>query len=129
MAFTANIQEAALSSFSISEDLSAKQWHIVKIGATDGSVLLADTAGTYVPGILFDVGLDGSSDVVHGRVVIQGESMLKIGGNISAGNPIQADTDGMGIVSTTADLTFCRALEGGVDGDVIRVILGSEGIF
>ncbi len=76
-----------------------------------------------------DTGLDGSSDVEHGDVAIAGESQCKIGGNISIDDPLQADTDGMAIVGTTADHIFARALEGGVDGDLIRCIISSEGIF
>ena len=116
-------------SYTISEDLSAKQFFVLKEGTTTGSVLLADTAGGDVVGILQDTGLDGSSSVTHGLVRTSGESKLKIGGNITNGNPLQADTDGMAIVATTADLVFGKALESGVDGDIIRCQIGYAGIF
>ena len=116
-------------SYQISEDLSSSQYFVMKQGTTIKSALLADTAGEVVIGILQDTGLNGSSDVEHGDVRIEGESLCKIGGNISIDDPLQADTDGMAIVATTADHVFARALEGGVDGDLIRVIVSSEGIF
>ena len=127
MAFAAGKNQT--ESYEISENLSAKQYHVMKSGTTIKSALIADTAGEVVIGILQDTGLDGSSDVEHGDVAIAGESRCKIGGNISIDDPLQADTDGMAIVATTADHVFARALEGGVDGDLIRVIISSEGIF
>ncbi len=116
-------------SYTISEDLSAKQFFVLKDGTTTGSALLADTAGGAVLGILQDTGLDGSSTVAHALVRTAGESKVKIGGNISIRDPLQADTDGMAIVATTADKVFGRALEDGVDGDIIRASISSEGIF
>ena len=127
MAFAAGQNQT--ESYEISEDLSAKPFHIMKQGTTLKSALIASSAGEVVIGILQDTGLDGSSDVEHGDVAIAGESLLKIGGNISIDDPLQADTDGMAIVGTTADHIFARALEGGVDGDLIRCIISSEGIF
>ena len=115
--------------FSFSEDVSAKQFHLVKDGATAGTVLLADTAGGVVRGIIQDTGLNGSSTPVHGLVRVSGESQVKIGGNISIGDPLQADTDAMAIVATTGDYVFARALEAGVDGDIIRAQLTFEGTF
>jgi len=116
-------------SYEISEDLSAKQFYVMKSGTTTKSALLADTAGEVVIGILQDIGLDGSTNVEHGLVRISGESLCKIGGTISIDDPLQADTDGMAIVATTADHVFARALNAGVDGDLIRVNISSEGIF
>ena len=127
MAFAAG--QGQDESYEISENLSAKQFHVMKQGATLKSALEADTAGEVVIGILQDTGLDGSSDVEHGIVRTGGESLCKIGGNISIDDPLQADTDGMAIVAASADHVFARALEGGVDGDLIRVIISSEGIF
>lgn len=116
-------------SYEISENASTKQFHVYKQGTTLKSALIADTAGEVVLGVLQDTGLDGSSDVEHGMIRKSGESSCKIGGNISTDDPLQADTDGMAIIATTADHVFGRALEGGVDGDLIRIEIQSEGIF
>jgi len=116
-------------SYEISENLSSSQYFLMVQGLTLKSALLASSAGEVVLGILQDTGLDGSSDVEHGDVRIGGESLCKIGGNISTDDPLQADTDGMAIIATTADHVFGRALEGGVDGDLIRIKIESEGIF
>jgi len=127
MAFAAG--EGQDQSYEISENLSSSQFFVVKQGTTLKSALLADTAGEVVLGILQDTGLDGSTNVEHGNVRKSGESLCKIGGTISIDDPLQADTDGMAIVATTADHVFARALEAGVDGDLIRVEISSEGIF
>ena len=127
MAFAAGV--GVDQSYEISEDASAKQYHVYKQGTTLKSALIATSAGEVVLGILQDTGLDGSTDVEHGDIRKSGESLCKIGGNISIDDPLQADTDGMAIIGTTADHIFARALEGGVDGDLIRVEIQSEGIF
>lgn len=127
MAFAAGAGQD--QSYEISEDASSKQFHIMKQGTTLKSALLASSAGEVVLGILQDTGLNGSSNVEHGNVRKSGESLCKIGGNISIDDPLQADTDAMAIVATTADHVFARALEGGVDGDLIRIEISSEGIF
>ena len=127
MAFAAG--EGQDQSYEISEDASAKQYHVYKQGTTLKSALIATSAGEVVLGILQDTGLDGSSDVEHGLIRKSGESLCKIGGTISIDDPLQADTDGMAIVATTADFVFGRALEAGVDLDLIRIEISPEGIF
>jgi len=127
MAFAAG--EGQDQSYEISEDASAKQYHCMVQGATLKSALLATSAGEVVLGILQDTGLDGSSDVEHGNVRISGESLVKIGGTISIDDKLQADTDAMAIVATTADQVLGVALEAGVDGDLIRAKISPEGIF
>ena len=116
-------------SYTVSEDLSAKQFFVLKEGTTTGSVLLADTAGGDVVGVLQDNGINGSTNVAHALVRTSGETKVKIGGTITNGNPLQADTDGMAIIATSADLVFGKALESGVDGDIIRCQFGYAGIF
>lgn len=127
MAFSAG--QGHDESYVISEDLSAKQFYVMKAGAAMKSALLADTAGGVVLGILQDTGLNGSSAVEHGLVRNSGESLCKIGGTIAIDDPLQADTDGMAIVATTGDYVFARALEAGVDGDLIRIRITHEGTF
>ena len=127
MAFSAG--EGQDQSYEISEDLSSKQYHVMVQGTTLKSALLASSAGEVALGILQDTGLDGSSDVEHGLVRISGESLCKIGGNISIDDKLQADTDGMAIVATTADQVLGVALEGGADGDLIRIQVSMQGIF
>ena len=127
MAFSAG--EGLNQSYEISEDLSAKQFFVVKQGTTLKSALLASSAGEVVLGILQDTGLNGSSDVEHGNVRVSGESLCKIGGTVTLDDPLQADVDGMAITATTGDYVFARALEAGVNGDIIRVLITHEGTF
>ena len=116
-------------SYEISEDLSAKKFFVMKQGAASGAALLADTAGGVVLGTLQETGRDGSSQTVHALIRGSGESLCKVGDTIALDDPLQADTDGMAKVATTADYVFARALETGVDGDVIRVKITHEGTF
>ena len=127
MAFAAG--QGQDQSYEISEDLSSSQYFVMVQGTTLKSALLASSAGEVVLGILQDTGLDGSSDAEHGDVRISGESLCKIGGTISIDDKLQADTDGMAIVATTADEVLGVALEAGVDGDLIRIKISPEGIF
>ena len=124
-----NAGEGRDQSYEISEDLSSSQYFVMKQGTTLKSALQCDTAGEVCIGPLQDTGLDGSTDVEHGSVREAGESLCKIGGTISIDDPLQADTDGMAIVATTGDHVFGRAKEAGVDLDIIRVSVSSEGIF
>lgn len=127
MAFAAG--EGQDQSYEISENAKTKQFHVYKQGTTLKSALIATSAGEVVLGILQDTGLDGSSDIEHGLIRKSGESKCKIGGTISIDDPLQADSDGMAIVATTGDFVFARALEAGVDLDLIRVEVSPEGIF
>ena len=129
MAFSADSSNASDRSYEISENASAKQYHVYKQGTTLKSALISSSAGEVVMGILQDTGLDGSSDVEHGIIRKGGESLCKIGGNINIDDPLQADDDGEAIVGSGSDYIFARALEGGVDQDLIRVEISSEGIF
>lgn len=115
------------NSYSISEDLSAKQFHLVKPG-TIGKALLHDTAGGYTLGTIQQTGMDGSTDVINARIRTGGESLCKVGGTIAVGDQLQADTDGMAIVAQTGDHVFARALEIGADLDIIRIDINQEGI-
>jgi hypothetical protein len=116
-------------SYEVTENLTSNQYYVMKRGANDGQALLADTAGGVVLGVLQDSGLDGSSNAEHAAIRNAGESLCKIGGTVSAGDPLQADTDGMAIVAASGDYVFARAEQDGVDGDVIRVTLTMEGTF
>lgn len=129
MAFSAGASSAFDQSYEISEDASDLQYHVYKQGTTIKSALRGSSAGEVVIGVLQDTGLDGSSDVEHGIIRSGGESLCKIGGNISIDDPLMVDTDGMAIVATATNHVFARAKEGGVDGDLIRVDISSEGIF
>lgn len=129
MAAGFSAQGGICETFTISEDLSAKQWYVVKNGASAGAVLLADTAGGTVVGVLADTGLDGSSNTENASVVTLGPALCKIGGSVSIGDPLQADTDGMAITATTSDYVFGYAREAGSDGDLIRIIVTHAGIF
>ena len=106
------------------EDLSSNQYYVVKQSTSDGDAELADTAGERVLGVLQNDPESGE----QAAICVMGPTRLKIGGTVTAFQPLQADTDGMAIVGTTGDYIFAMALEAGVDGDVIEALITHEGI-
>ena len=106
-------------SLNAGEDLSAKQFFALEI-ATDGDVELADATTDAPVGILLNKPSAGeAAEIIH-----SGVSKAKVGGTVAAGDFLGPDTDGMLIAVTADTKTYCaRALQAGVDGDVIDVIV------
>jgi hypothetical protein len=91
----------------------------VMVGVADNTVLTA-TAGAVIIGVAEDpAAIDTAIGISH-----QGKVKLKLGGSISAGQKIKATTGGTGVYAdTTKDEFGAIALEDGVIGDVINVII------
>jgi len=89
---------------------------------------LGDTAGGRVIGPLQDDGIDGSSDKINALIRTSGESLVKAGGNITDGDPLQDDGNGQAILASSADEVFGRARETAVSGDYFTANIDSEGI-
>ena len=92
-----------------------------KCGATEGDVV--PSSNENVPlGISQETGKDG--EVIS--VGIVGISKLRLVGTIKAGNLVKAYTgpaDGRGVASTNIGAYGAMALEDGVTGDIISVLL------
>ena len=107
--------------YSVSEDLTAKKYHAVKLGATDFTVLLATVAGADIVGILAEE-IDGSSNVKHAQIAVGGRFKLKIADTIADNALITIDANGQGVAATgTNKQAPLRAAQAGVTGDVIEV--------
>lgn len=95
-------------------DLSAKQYYAVKLSAAD-TVNLA-TATTNDAFVLLNDPESGEA----AAICLFGRCKVKIGGNVSVNSKLGVDTDGMLVAKTIAGTKFfARALEAGVDGDII----------
>jgi hypothetical protein len=102
-------------------DLSASIGYIVKLD-TNGDVVLAAAATDNIIGVVENN--DGASGA---GVVYQflGTVKVKLGGTVSIGAWVTADSAGKGVATTTdKDVAIGRALEAGVSGDLIEVQLG-----
>jgi len=91
----------------------------VMIGTSDRYVLTA-TAGAKILGIAEDpAAINTAIGISH-----QGQAKLKLGGDITRGQKIKATTAGVGVYAdTTKDEYGAVALESGVSGDVISVLI------
>lgn len=91
----------------------------VMVGTVDNQVLTA-TAGAKILGVAEDpAAINVAIGITH-----QGQVKLKLGGTISIGQKIKATTGGTGVYAdTTKDEYGAIALEAGVSGDVISVLI------
>jgi len=97
---------------------------IAKFGADDDTMSQATASTEDLIGI-FQHTTENAGDRV--RVMLSGISPLKIGGNVTRGNPITSDANGKGVAATpgagvNANI-IARALASGVDGDIIPVLI------
>ena len=90
-----------------------------RFGSIDANGRLALTgAAEVVDGIVQDnpAAIDRA-----GALAISGVSMLELGGTVAAGGEIQSGASGVGVSGSTN--ARCTAMEAGVSGDIISVIL------
>ena len=108
----------AQAEMKVSTDLSAKQYHIVKV-ASDG--LQLTSAASDVPlGTLEDPLVSTATVTPSPRVRIGGTGKVKLSATVVKGELLMSHTDGTAIVRTGAVYTIGQALEGGVSGDIIE---------
>lgn len=113
--------QGVFSSYEVTEDLSAKKYYMVKLGATDFRVLLNTAAGGPIVGILAEE-IDGSSNAKHASIATGGRFKLKIAGTIADNGLITDDGNGAGVAATGSNKQApLRACQDGVSGDVIEV--------
>jgi hypothetical protein len=106
--------------FKAGADLSAKQYFIVKQDTVQETVVLASAATDVLVGVLQNKPKSGENAEVCLRSA-GGTSKIKLGGTVSAGDHLTADSNGKAVATTTgADEVIGRALFDGVDGDVIE---------
>jgi hypothetical protein len=103
--------------FKAGEDLSTKIYYLVKLN-TDGTIVLAD-ADAPVIGVLQDKPKAGEP----ASVAIGETSKVILGGDVSIGDELVSDANGSAVARTEEHNVFGIALENGVAGDIIEVLL------
>lgn len=133
MSYESNI--GADFSFPASGDLSANQHRFVKLNSSKQSVLAG--AGETAIGIQQD---KPSALGRAGEVRIFGISKCALGGTVTVGDKIASDASGKGVKATAATVlggtpeplagsyVMAIALESGVSGDTVAVLLTHAGI-
>ncbi len=106
-----------------SADLSAKQYYIVDISG-DGTVAAASSAGQMALGVLQNDPESGQVALVR----VSGVTKIKVGsGGLTAGDGVQAASDGTAITASTGDYVIGLALNTGAEGALVPVALGIGG--
>ncbi len=103
-------------------DLTNKEYYFATYDGASGDVVkLASGASEFL--LILGEGADGSSEAANVSVVVAGETKLKLGGSVSAGDYITANSSGEGIATTTGGDQFgAIALSSGASGDLIPVL-------
>lgn len=96
-------------------DLTERQFRFVTVG-TNGAVT-ATEAEKAADGVLLNDPDNGQAAtvVVFGRVIVEA------GGNIDAGDEVASGANGVAVAATTGDIILGKALEDGVNGQLITV--------
>lgn len=102
-------------------DLSSSQYSFVKLTNASGKGRAALTGnGESALGVLQN---KPSAAGDASTVGVRGVSKLKLGGAVTAGDPVSSDASGLGVSAATGDIVLGEALESGVSGDLIPVNL------
>lgn len=111
-----------IKAFVAGADLSAKQFHFVKLQS--GTNVTFSGAGEKAVGVLMnkDVKSGDDAEVAH----LGGGALVKLAGTVAAGDSIASDANGAGVVAGAATWAAGVAMEAGVAGDVISVLLNGH---
>ncbi len=105
--------------FTSNSDLSAKQFHFVKLAS--GTNVAQAAAGEKAIGVVMNKPAANQEAEV---ALLGGGALVKLAGPITAGQSIKSNVNGAGVVAaSTGDWCPAIALESGVSGDVISVLL------
>lgn len=108
------------------EDLSSKINYIGQLDAS-GNLEVAEGATDLLVGVIVsNDGGSGASAVYQ----FSGTAKVKLGGTVAIGDWVTTDSNGKGVATTTdGNITIGRALEAGVDGDIIEVQLSIQHLY
>lgn len=98
-------------------DLSSSQWYAVKID-TSGLATLCG-AGEDAIGILQNIPESGQV----ASVMVDGETLVALGGSVTAGDALTADSAGKIVAGSTITANFATAMESGNSGEVVRAVM------
>lgn len=109
-------------SISAGADLSAKQFHVVKVNSSAAAVAAGASDTTQV-GILQNKPTSGQV----GSVRVAGVSKAAAGGSITAGAAVTSDANGKVVAATTGKQIIGFALAGAASGDIVAVLVSGRG--
>lgn len=110
----------------VASDLSAAQYHFVKVSGADNRVVIASSQGEVVLGLLQEA-VDGSSDTKAARVRVGGKSKGRFSGTETRGAAMTTAADGEIDTAASGDYVMGYLLESGVDQDIKHVVVGNVG--
>ena len=111
----------ATKTITIDTNLANKECYFATADATDDDVYnIANASAVCFP---ISECADGSTTATKGTIVLAGVAKLKLGGTVAQGARIAADSAGKGVAAAAAAAFSAIALAGGVDGDIIPVLI------
>lgn len=111
-------------SFKSTNDLSTKQYYIVKVDTSNAQSVVLAAAGTDpIVGVLQNKPAAGKM----ANVQILGTAKVIAGGSVTRGDLVTSDSNGKAVTTTTnKDVILGRALDTAASGDVFEVQLGAN---
>lgn len=101
------------------ESLAGKEFYIGQLDAS-GNLEVGEGATDLIVGVIRTNAAAGEAAAYQ----FLGTAKVKLGGTVGIGAWVTSDTAGKGVATTTdGDVVIGRALEAGVDGDIIEVQL------
>lgn len=110
-----------VKAFKSGSDLSAKQYHFVKLD-TDSKTVIAAGAGDKAIGVLMNA--PGSAVGSDCEVaLLGGGALLKVAAVLALGGSVQSDANGQGVAGATGVWSPAISMEISAINDVIHVLL------
>lgn len=109
-------------SVSIDTNLADKEYFFVTMDTTDEHVVNLAAAATAVIFPLLE-GANGATTATRGTIAVGGQAKMKLGGSVNAGAKLTSDGAGKAITASSGNNVGAIALAGGVDGDIIPVVV------
>lgn len=109
-------------SVTIDSNLTDKEYFFVTMDTTDEHVVNLAAAATAVIFPLIEGG-NGATTATRGTIVTGGQTKIKLGGSVNAGAKLTSDGAGKAVTASTGNNVGAIALAGGVDGDIIPVLV------
>ena len=108
---------------------SVVQWQPLYIDTTADNTVKAATGAASTLKFRGFAYYDGSTSASQPiELVVDGDSIARAGGTITAGDNLESDATVSRVQTATTGTVIARAMESGVDGDYIRVqIIRSDG--
>lgn len=107
-----------VEAFKAEADLSAKQYHFVKLGTADGQIVASAANNNAVGVLLNDPQLNDAAEVA-----VDGGALVQLGGTVTRGDLLESDAAGKAVLAAGAGNHQVRAIarHSGVANDIIPV--------